>query len=135
MSFPPQPVQKQVSFTVAAVSAAYENWQMHADYMLNGMRFANNSTLNYYTAAPVGVDQTGASTSHMNLYNSMHSVPGHVWYLAFQQIHDNTGLQNNNKTAWANYAATVSFPNQNPGNPPIRYCSNGQQWQAAIILH
>ena len=94
------PRQVQVHFVVANSHHSNESWTLYADYFLNGISYPNNAGENYFTAAPVPVDGSGNSTSHMTFgFGFMHTYAPHYNYLIFNSVSNTVGLLNNNKTA------------------------------------
>lgn len=127
-----QYIQRQVSFLVASKSTSYENWEMHADYDLSGMRDPANSASNYFLTPPAPLDPSGASTSHMVWgYGFQHTTSWHPWFIQFNMISNSVGLNNANKTGFANFTGQLIFPNQ---NGRVEIWQNQRQWQAAIEL-
>jgi hypothetical protein len=97
----PEPVQKRVSFVVAAKqNQHYEGYSLSVEYFLEGMNYPGNSALNYFTSDPI------FSGTGIIWYNPAYSIPTtSPWHTTYRDNVSQGGRRDANKTAWANLAA------------------------------
>ncbi|MEO7444167.1 MAG: hypothetical protein ABIT96_00405 [Ferruginibacter sp.] len=134
-----EPVQREVSYTIIRKwpNGTLENWEMRAHYQLSGEYYPNNTTMNYFTQAPISVDAGTGTLAYIIIYYAGHYSSVDPWYLLFTLSMNSKGL-NNPQSAWANCGGLVSFPNY-----PNADGTQGRQefhslphtWQASTELY
>ncbi len=132
----PEPCSVDVTFLVYELYEGGLRGSIKARYKLYGMKYPNNSTLNYFTA----IDKNGESylsyTGGPSLYDN-EATSYHVWSALYREISNTCTLINNDKTASAVVAGSLEYPNQSdyiPGNP-LRVIRNYKNWQASVTLN